>query len=1050
MLIAREKQPSLPVFGALMIFACVLACPLISKAEHLPIKTYTVADGLLRDTVFNIKQDSRGFIWFCTEEGVSRFDGVGMRNFTVADGLPDRSVGDFLETRTGTIYIATGKGLARLNPDGLRGSTENPLFTVFLPDNPKAEKILTLFEDTNDQIWVGTSDGLYQLIEAGNGITLEHKELGMPLPGFGDAIFAPIPNTLYVDSILEDRQGTLWIGTFGSGLFRMASDGSVRRFTSPNDGFGDNKITALLEDRDGRIWMGLRSDEEGGVCQLDATDTAKPVRKCYRTKDGLPVNRIRDMAETSDGQVWLATSRGLCRWQGGGGPVCKTYTAKNDLCDEVYVLTEDKDGNLWTGSECGAKKIARYGFTTYTAADGLDSNRTSSIFENSTSELFATTFPNGGLTVSRFDGSKFSSVKLRLPAYVNYFGWAWQQTIWQDSHGAWWVPTGVGLFRSLDNTGFEKLAQASFEKINTGAKGEKVETGAKVLEIFRLFEDSRGDVWIATTGFANELMRWERAKNIWHDYSEQTGTSSYRVGTAFAEDGQGNIWIGASSDHGETALIRYRDGEFRVLSQADGGPSGEILDLFLDSRGRLWIASTNDGLWRLDKPDSDDFEFIKYGSDNGLTSTSTATITGDEFGRIYIGTWRGIDRLDPDTGQVENFTTADGLSNSDIEVSYSDKNNDLWFGATNGLARFVPEPPRKRSPPNILITGLRVNGESQSVSVLGENTISSLKLNSDQKQVSVDFVGLGASLGEKLKYEYRLGTSEWSPTEERTINFASFASGDSQIEIRAITGDRLYSPPAIISLHIDAPVWQRPWFMTALLAMIILMIYVFYRFRLSRLLEVANIRTRIATDLHDDIGANLTKIAILSEVAQRRFEPDSNSQVNGRDNLLSSVAEISRESVSSMGDIVWAINPKKDSLIGLTRRMRQYAEEILERRDILLEFNAPVVEPDPKLGANLRRDLYLIFKEAVNNIVRHSKATNVTIDFSLVGKELVLRIADNGVGFDATDECDGNGLLNIRKRALDRGGELEINSMQGTGTRITLKVKLRSVAWSWK
>ena len=1041
-MISCQNQPSRRLFNGLIVFACVLACPLFLLAEHLPIKTYTVADGLLRDEVFKIKRDARGFMWFCTEEGISRFDGVGMTNFTVADGLPDRSVGDFLETKAGTIYVATGKGLARLNPDGVRGSTENPLFTVVLPDNPKAEKILTLFQDRNDQVWVGTSDGLYKLVETTEAVTLELQQLGKPLPGFGDAIFAPVPNTLYIDSILEDRRGTLWIGTFGSGLFRMSQEGTVRRFTSPNDGFGDNKITGLLEDRDGRIWMGMRSDEEGGVCLLDAEASEKPVKKCYRIKDGLPVNRIRDLAETSDGQVWLATARGLCRWQGdSGGSVCKTYTAKNDLCDEVYALAEDKDGNLWTGSECGAKKIARYGFTTYTAADGLDSNQVNSVFENSKGELFATTFPHKGLVISRFDGTKFSFVKLRLPAYVDYFGWAWQQTILQDRKGAWWIPTGYGLFRSPDNTSFENLGAAPLEKIETGAKGN---------EVFRLFEDSRGDIWIATTESANGLERWERAKKIWHDYTAQAGISVYRVATAFVEDRNGNVWIGTSSDHGDSALIRYRNGEFRLLTQADGSPSGEILDLFLDSRGRLWIASTNEGLWRLDEPDNDNFEFIKYTPAHGLTSISTATITEDKFGRIYVGTWRGVDRLDPDTGQVESFTTADGLPNSDIEVSYRDKNNNLWFGATNGLARFVPEPPRKRSPPNVLISGLRINGESQTVSVLGESTITSLKLNSDQKQVSVDFVGLGASLGEKLKYEYRLGTSEWSSTAERTINFASFASGDSQIEIRAITGDRLYSQPAVISLHIDAPVWQRPWFITALLAMLVLMIYVFYRLRLSRLLEVANIRMRIATDLHDDIGANLTKIAILSEVAQQRLGEDLNGKANGKDSLLGSVAEISRESVSSMGDIVWAINPKKDSLIGLTRRMRQYAEEILERRDICLEFNAPIVEPDPKLGANLRRDLYLIFKEAVNNIVRHSKAANVTIDFSLVGKELILQIVDDGIGFDAKRDCDGNGLLNIRKRTKDRGGELEVDSTRGAGTRIILRIRLKSPAWSWK
>ena len=212
--------------------------------------------------------------------------------------------------------------------------------------------------------------------------------------------------------------------------------------------------------------------------------------------------------------------------------------------------------------------------------------------------------------------------------------------------------------------------------------------GAKGLDVFRVFEDSRGDIWVITTTAANNLLRWERAKNIWHDYTSQAGFSDYRVGMALAEDRYGNVWISASSDHDDSALIRYRDGEFRVLTQAEGAPSGWIRNLFVDHRGHLWIASASDGLWRLDDPNSDDPEFTKYTPANGLTSISASSITEDEFGRIYVGTTHGIDRLNTDTGQIENFTTADGLPNSNVEVAYRDRHNALWFGTHQGFARF--------------------------------------------------------------------------------------------------------------------------------------------------------------------------------------------------------------------------------------------------------------------------------------------------------------------------------------------------------------------------
>jgi ligand-binding sensor domain-containing protein/two-component sensor histidine kinase len=1019
----KFRQVGVPIF----LLVLVVVFNNSNIAERLPIKTYTVADGLLRDAVYKIKQDSRGFLWFCTDEGVSRFDGYDFVNFTTDDGLPDRNVNDFLETKNGQIYLATDKGLARLNPHGLRGLPDNPMFSVFLPDNQLAEKIETLYEDKKHQVWAGTEQGLYKLDETDGRITFENVPLGEPI---GSGHNEPSPKALNVKAILEDRHGTLWIGTFGSGLFRISADGSIRRFTADNSGILDNKITDLLEDRNGQLWMTKRSDELGGVCLIDTQAMENPVRKCYTKKDGLSSNWVRSMLITKDGQLWLATNSGLCKWQGeGNSPVCKTYSAKNDLCDDVFAVTEDRDGNLWTASPCGAKKNARSGFTSYYESDGLDYKQINSIFENSSNELFVSTY-RAWRGVSRFDGIQFSLVKPRLPDYIDYVGSGWEQTIWQDKSGAWWIPTGYGLFRSPENTSFENLANATLKKIETGAKGN---------EVLRLFEDSRGDIWMLTDGIAHDLMRWERAKNIWHDYTSQVGFSGFRFGTCLAEDASGNVWIGASSDDGNGALIRYRDGESRVLTQAQGAPSGRIGDLFTDSRGWLWIATTDEGLWRLDEPNSDRFEFIKYTPANGLSSIAAASVTEDEFGRIYVGTLRGLDRLNPATGQVENFTTADGLPTSFIEIAYRDRKNNLWFGTGNGLAQFTPERQRQRQPPNILIMALRVNGESQGISVLGEKEISQLGLNSDQKQISVDFLGLGASLGEKMKYEYRLNNAaDWIPTTDRTVNFANLNSGEYIFEVRTITADRLYSQSASAAFRIDAPIYQRWWFIALTLLLTTLAIYLFYKNRLKRLLEMERMRTLIATDLHDDIGANLTRISLLSEIAKQKSD-------SGNGNLLSSIANIARESVASMNDIVWAIAPEHDSLLDLTRRMRQHAEEVFALREIDLDFNAPPSVNDLKLSVGVRRDVLLIFKEAVNNAARHSDCTKVEIEFRGANAVLLLKIKDNGQGFATSSESDGQGLRSMTRRAKALGGKLKIDSSPGKGTTVKFELFVTKV-----
>jgi signal transduction histidine kinase len=244
--------------------------------------------------------------------------------------------------------------------------------------------------------------------------------------------------------------------------------------------------------------------------------------------------------------------------------------------------------------------------------------------------------------------------------------------------------------------------------------------------------------------------------------------------------------------------------------------------------------------------------------------------------------------------------------------------------------------------------------------------------------------------------------------------------------------------PATVTFNVLPHFWQRWWFLMLGALAAFAVGYLVYRYRVGRLLEVANMRTRIATDLHDDIGANLTKIAILSEVAQQQ-RGNGGEEANSS---LSSIARISRDSVASMSDIVWAINPNRDSLLDLVRRMRRHAEEVFTTRDIGLEFRAPGADDHFKLGVDVRRDLFLIFKEAVNNVARHSGCSQVEIDFRAEGSELLLQVSDNGVGFDPELESQGQGLMSMRRRAQARGGSLEIESQPGGGTTTKCRVPL--------
>jgi len=454
----------------------------------------------------------------------------------------------------------------------------------------------------------------------------------------------------------------------------------------------------------------------------------------------------------------------------------------------------------------------------------------------------------------------------------------------------------------------------------------------------------------------------------------------------------------------------------------------------------LWIA-TDSGVVRLDDPQAERPRFVAVTTADGLASNRVSCITEDNVGRMYFGTVRGLDQLDLQTKRVRHYTKAEGLASSAITVAFRDRQGALWFGTDLGLSRLIPgtDPPQQQPP--ILISGLRIAGNSQPISALGETEVLGLVLNPTQNQLSIDFAGLGFAAGEGLKYQYKLvgANEEWSaPTDQRTINYASLSAGRYQFQVRAVTSDGSLSPtPATITFTILPPLWQRWWFITLAVLGVGLIGAAIIRNRVARLIELERVRTRIASDLHDDIGSGLTRIAILSEVA--RHQVSKEAPVG---QPLAAIAGASRDLVDSMSDSVWAINPAKDHLRDLIQRMRRFASDLFTARQIEFSFSAPGEEQALKIGADLRRQVFLIFKEAVNNIARHSACTEAQIEMRIENRWLTVRVADNGPGFDPAQISEGQGLASMRARAKELGGELHVTSNDGQGTTIVLNVPL--------
>jgi ligand-binding sensor domain-containing protein/two-component sensor histidine kinase len=1027
----------------------------IAHSERLPIRIYATADGLPNNEVNKIVRDSRGFLWFCTADGISRFDGYGFTNYGTNEGLPHPYVNDLLETRSGEYWLGTNGGLVRFIPRGIprrgiayvnNGALDTqPMFSLVLPNDSdrRARAVTVLFEDREGTIWCGTMKGLQRLERTTNDLALRPIDLGMP---------HEFPEQSLVSDVLEDQQGSLWIAAT-TGLYRRWRDGSVARYTS-RDGLPADYLHDLLIDHAGQLWAATRSR---GFFSFKADGTHNPpvVTSAFSVKDGLPSAWVFQLFEFSDHKFWIATAAGLAEFfpgSDGSGRHFHSWNERNGLTyHDITALNEDVGGNLWLGSYAGAMKLAHNGFTTYDQADGLDQvfsvfgdrrgevcfrgqaigDGSKSIFEGAKLDLL---HPYAGKHVPRygcFDGQSFTWFLPNTFQHID-MGWVGEGLTLQSRSGEWWVGTGAGLYR------FAAADHLTDIKTARPLTIYDARNGLTAPQVFRLFEDSQGGVWVSSIGPINGLAHWDPASGILRDLAQLPGLppSNEDVAHAFAEDRAGSIWIGFGS-----GLARYRRGSFTFFSTTEGLPSGGIAQIYLDHANRLWLASARSGLIRVDEPQAERPVFTSYTTAQGLSSDLTTSITEDLRGHIYVGTGRGLDELDPGSGLIKHYTTADGLVPGPLLAAFCDHFGTLWFGTTKGLSRFVPLSEDLKAPPAILITKLSVAGSSQRVSAFGETEMSLPKFAPNQNQVQIDFVALSFAPGEVLRYQYKLegADTDWSlPSEQRTVNFANLAPRDYRFLVRALNSEGVTSTtPATVRFTILPPVWRRWWFIALTVFCACGITYLFFRYRVARLLEMTNMRTRIATDLHDDIGANLTRIALLSEVAKQQHEG------NGReDSPLLSIARIARESVSSMSDIVWAINPERDSLLDLTRKMRQHADEIFTLREIDLRFNAPGTKESLRLGADVRRDLLLIFKEAVNNAARHSNCSHVKIDFQAERSKLFLEIADDGVGFDRSAESEGQGLRSMQRRAAVLAGALEISSRPGKGTIVKVIIPL--------
>ncbi len=985
------------------------------QTEKLPVRAYTTMDGLAHGHINRMRIDSHGFLWFATDAGLSRFDGRNFFNLTTAHGLPHLYSNDLVQDKDGTFWLASDGGISRFKLQS-PGSTEKPKIETFRGEENPGDRFDAIEFDAKGRLWAGARGGLYRIDRDNGKVAVRWK--GWVLPG------ASIPR------LLSDGKGGLWIATWKGAVHRDEAGRLTPVRPSPHSPMP--AAQSLLQDRGGAVWIGYRS---GGFCRVTAAPAGKTLEPdfCLARQGNHSFADVRSILESPDGGLWLGTTTGLYEFDPRSRSLHR-YGTENGLAQEwVANIHEDPTGNLWLGTlDAGAIRLARPGFVQFAT------NRGSALLETPTSLL---AFPgNDDRTIHalRLEEGRPRSVWTgnfvgTARGYSRHAG----QGMLGDSDGNWWLssasylqrygPASAGAAPPGKPEVFTLPAGRWFFAL-AGTRAGAIYASVTLPER----DDRRDSQWLVMREPGGREFRTVTAVEPAMRRLEQDIAMGAFIG-AIREDRTGALWLGLASNRvvykkNTVTLLRYRAGAVEEFSSLDGLPRSIVGAIHFDRAGRLWIG-TRAGLARSDNPFAPRPRFQTYGRAEGMASEDVWCLVEDGQGRIYAGTDRGVDRFDPASGRFRHFTPADGLPTGHVFAAARDPRGRLWFTSQSAISRFEPER-REIPPPAIFLSG--------------PSTPPVLRYDRNNFEASFSSPSLA---GTPPRYQFRLkGTGhEWSaPVFDNTVRFAGLGPGGYELEARAVNADGKVSPePAAVKFRVTPPFWRTWWFLTLALAAALAAAYAIHRYRVSQLLALERLRVRIASDLHDDIGATLSQVSMLGELAKRSLKGD-NREVSG---LIDRMADASREAVSAMSDIVWSIHPATDDGEGLTQRMRRFGCEMLSSRGI--EFDIEISEAVSRhpLPLEARRDLLLIFKECVHNAARHARCRSLHASLDMENGGLRLSVRDDGGGFDPGAPKPGRGLATMRARAGKLGGLCRIESCpRGTRVEVTIPTAGRPLA----
>lgn len=971
---------------SLLTLACILAhaSPLVGQTSRLHVSRYTVEDGLAQNLVTAVVQDATGFIWVGTNRGLQRFDGYSFVSYATLDSqAPPELSGRITELhvdRHGRLWVRTIEGMF-WGRAGVGPLTRIPATGNSAPDSA-------------GRLWF-VHHGVPNWIDWESAAPRVHA-----------AAVDPVPNCC--TAIATTRGGQLWLALSGAESGKVLHvdpvTGDLRTYLLASV----TSVFAVLEDGDGRVWVG----GSGGVDVLD------PGGERFRALVSFRGTDVGDVEPDGKGGFLIPTERWLARVD-RHGQIVERWNPREAFADAPLAhrnVVVDREGGIWLATTAAGVlrldlKPPTFDHASSTSSPPLPmaSDFVMALHESNDGSLWTGTLGGGAYRLAG-RGSEVESFRNETGsarALLDHEIWDFEE----DLAGNLWIATSAGLCKAVRPS--LRCSPLS-------------DTPVPVVDITRAAD---GWFWLARA--EHGVQSFDPATGR---YGAELLPPQYAI-TVLADAESGVLWIGGSEllrarvAHG--ALIGPAQ-KVRVAASADE----QIYQVYRDARGTLWIGSAR-GLQQWDTTQQR-FAPVQIPE---LRNTTIFSIVEDPEGRLWLGTAHGLVQYSPATRVVRRYRRQDGIMSGEFNrrAALRRRNGELIFGGLQGLTIFRPEiVTARRDPPPVVFTRWHKatpNGAVEGTADRGKI----LKLTRGDRAFTVEFAALTFAPGPVRRYRYRLEglNTNWIESTEHAVTYATPPPGRYAFRVQAAAGSEgaWGEPGTSLSLQVVPPFWRTVSFRVALAVMLLGILWLLHRLRLRRALATERLRLRISRDLHDEIGAGLSSIALLSDAV------GLTGAFGGRERShLRKISQSARDMVADLRDIVWAIDPEGDRLDDVVERMRDVAADLL--RGVRVSFHAPPpVELAEKIGMEARRDLLSIYKEILHNIARHAGASAVDIRLSAPRDQIELVISDDGTGFDPGNVRAGTGLKSMKERAERMGARLDLNSRVAAGTTVRLTLR---------